>query len=804
MAIRSSSETPRLGTVRRLSLRTILTLVMFGSLLVLAVAIAVGTQLAMGQAEQRFDRLGIEGQRAVWNQTLENEHQRLRSETTSVTRNQDLLDALAGDEPVGPYAAPLDNRLRAGGVADRVVVLDRGGQVRFDSDPRKEPVFPLADSALDDGRFHQGLHHVPGEALYAGLAVPVYRAGQPLGVVLLMRDLAGGALRSLAQASQGQAALLDREGALGRTAPTSVALPLGRIWHSEPMASRVRGDDHAYQVVHLPLTPYNEDYPQANVVLVRDITESVRTQELINTVTYAFALSVFVLIAVGLYAWLGRTLRPLRQAVDTLEEIGHGRFPQERLADCRVFEIASLQEATGTMAKRLERMLEMEEENARLAFRDALTDLPNRRLLLEHLDHAIHAARRTREHAALLLLDLDNFKTLNDTCGHSAGDQLLQVMAQRLTGRLRAQDIVARLGGDEFVILLEALSADRDQAAVDARALAGELLEALSQPVTIDGIEHAMSGSFGITVFPQVHDTPEELLKQADFAMYQAKRQVRNGVRFYDPEMQRLLQREAELERGLRQALDEGQLLIHLQPQVDDQGQITGAEALMRWPCADGSWVSPAEFIPVAEHSGQIVEIGRLALHQACATLSRWQANPRLAGLPISVNLSPHHLRQGRLLDEVRGLLSEYGVDPSVLQIEVTESVMVDATETLMSNLEALRALGIRLALDDFGTGYSSLGYLKRLPLDILKIDRSFVRDLETNIDDANIVATVTAIAHHMGLALVAEGVETEGQRAFLLRHGCHGFQGFLFHRPMPVAAFEDEVARQGEHAGSS
>ncbi len=779
-------------------------LVMFGSLLVLAAAIIVGAQLAMGQAEQRFDRLGIEGQTAVWNQTLENEHQRLRSEITSVTRNEDLADALANEEAVGPYAAPLDNRLRAAGVADRIVVLDRGGQLRFDSDPRDEPLLMLAEAALEDGRFREGLHHVPGHTLYAGLVVPIYRAGQPLGVVVLLRDLSGVALRSLAQASQGQAALLDREHVLGRTAPAQVALPLGGVWHEGPAATRVRRDGHAFQVVHLPLTPYGADEPRANAVLVRDITASVRTQDRINAVTYASALAVFGLIAIGLFYWLGRTLRPLRQAVDTLEAIGQGHFPQEPPAHSRVSEVASLQEATSSMSQGLKRMLEIEEENARLAFRDALTDLPNRRLLLEHLEHAIHAARRTGEHAALLLLDLDNFKTLNDTCGHSAGDQLLQAIARRFTERLRAQDIVARLGGDEFVILLEALSADRDQAAVDARGVAGDLLEALNQPVTIDGIEHATSGSLGITVFPQTGDTPEELLKQADFAMYQAKRQGRNGVRFYDPEMQQLLQREAELERSLRQALEQGQLLIHLQPQVDQHGRITGAEALMRWPRADGSWVSPGEFIPVAEHSGQIVEIGRLALRQACSTLGRWQADPRLAGRPISVNLSPHHLRQSRLADEVRGLLREYGVDPSVLQIEVTESVMAEATETLFANLEALRALGVHLALDDFGTGYSSLGYLKRLPLDILKIDRSFVRDLETNIDDANIVATIAAIAQQMGLELIAEGVETEGQRAFLLRHGCHCFQGFLFHRAMPVEAFEDAVVREQGQAGSS
>ncbi|WP_196799932.1 MULTISPECIES: bifunctional diguanylate cyclase/phosphodiesterase [unclassified Thioalkalivibrio] len=768
---------------------------MFAGLLVLAATLATGTHLAVGQAEQRLDRLGVEGQSAAWRQTLANEWQRMRAEATAVTRNEALIGALRDDAGIRTYADPLYNRLRAGGIADRIVVVDAQGDVRYDSADNHGERVPLARAALEDGRFHEGLHHVPGERVYAGLAIPVYRGGNPIGAVVQLRDLSTSALESMAEASGGRAALLDERGPLALTAPFLMSLAPGERLHQQAAASRVDADGRHSQLVYLPLVPFDGEEATATVVLARDLTESVATQNLINATTYVAAFGMLVLIAGGLYLWLGRTLRPMRRAMDTLDRIGHGDFQTDLQADSRVAEIARLQEVTRTMAGRLGHIVEIEEENARLAFRDALTDLPNRRLLLEHLEHAIHTVNRTRRHAALLLIDLDNFKTLNDTCGHSAGDRLLQALAQRFTARLRDQDIVARLGGDEFVALLEELSPDRSQAGADAQRIAGELLKAMREPVRIDDIEHVMSGSIGITLFPRGFDTPEELLKQADFAMYQAKQQGRNGVRFYDPAMQRTLLREAELERKLRRALQGEELVIHLQPQVDPEGRILGAEALMRWPQPDGSWISPGEFIPVAEHTGQILEVGRLALQQACHTLRAWQGRPVLDTLPISVNLSPHHLRQPRLMEEVTTILDETGAAAQRLHIEVTESVMADASQPLIANLEALRARGVALALDDFGTGYSSLGYLKRLPLDVLKIDRSFVQDIEHDADDANIVATIAAIAHNMGLSLIAEGVENEAQRDFLVRHGCHRFQGYLYHHAMPVADFEALVA---------
>ncbi len=789
---------------RGIRLQTILAGVMFAGLLVLAGTLALGTHLAVDQAEQRLDRLGVDGQSAAWRQTLENEWQRMRAEVPSVTRNDALIGAMRADRGIQNYADPLYNRLRAGEIADRIVVLDAQGTVRYDSDGSRGERVPLAAAALADGRFHEGLHHVPGERFYAGLAVPVYRSGNPIGSVVQLRDLSTSALESMADAIGGRAALLDERGPLALTAPFAMDLSVGRRLHEQPAAVRVDLDGRHSQLVYLPLTPYAAERPTANVVLARDLTESVATQKLINLTTYTVAFLVLLVIAGGLYLWLGRTLKPMREAVQTLDRIGHGEFSTELRADSRIREIARLQEVTQTMAQRLGRILEVEEENARLAFRDALTDLPNRRLLLEHLEHAIHTVNRTGRHAALLLIDLDNFKTLNDTCGHSAGDRLLQTLARRFTDRLRDQDIVARLGGDEFVALLEELSSDRSQAGADARRIAEQLLRAMREPVVIDEIEHVMSGSIGITLFPRGFDTAEELLKQADFAMYQAKHQRGNAVRFYDPEMQRTLLREAELERSLRQALERDELVIHLQPQVDSHGHILGGEALMRWPQADGGWISPGEFIPMAENTGQILDIGRVALLQACQVLARWQGQPELETLPISVNLSPHHLRQRRLMDEVTSVLEQTAAPAERLHVEVTESVMADASPQLIANLEALQALGVVLALDDFGTGYSSLSYLKRLPLDMLKIDRSFVQDIEHDADDANIVATITAIAHNMGLLLIAEGVENEIQRDFLVRHGCNRFQGYLYHHAMPVADFEAVVHREQGSAGKN
>ena len=774
---------------RVIRLRTAIALAVFTGLALLAAALATGAHLALQQADQRLDHFAMETQEAAWQQVLGAELQALRSEATAVTRNRALREALAGDEPVAGYADPLHNRLTAAGVASGLVIYDANGERRFDSVLEDATEFPLARATLDDGRIHQGLHRTPEGRYFAGLTIPLYDQGQLVGVVVPLQSLAGSALDTLAGKADTRAVLLDAGGRVEHTAHAA-ALPNPGPMLNRAAARRTTAAGRHELAVHLPLTPFDGEDVTGNIVVIRDITDSVTTQRFINNATRAGAIVALLLIGWALYFWLGRALRPLREAVATLEDVGQGRFTTRIRRDSRLQEVATLQGATLDMVERLRRMLEVEED-ARLAFLDPLTGLANRRLLHERLDHAIRAAEQSGRPSALLLIDLDNFKTLNDTRGHSVGDRLLTLVAQRLQGQVRLQDTVARIGGDEFVVLLEELKPDQDQAVADAGKLAAKLLDHIREPLILDGIQHVIQASIGVTVFPQGGDTSEELLKQVDFAMYQAKHDGRDTMRFYDPEMQRQLQRRAELERALRDALDADELLLHLQPQVDADGHLIGAEGLMRWNPGDPREVSPAEFIPVAEQSGQILAIGRVALRQACEHLARWRNIPGAEALQLAVNLSAPHLRDARLLDEVRQLLDETGAPAQRLVVEITESVMADESEQLMTNLQELRALGIGLALDDFGTGYSSLGYLKRLPVTELKIDRSFVRDLEHDPGDAEIVTTILAIARTMGLEVVAEGVETPAQQEFLGQRGCRRFQGFLFHRAMPAQSLE-------------
>ncbi|WP_038047127.1 bifunctional diguanylate cyclase/phosphodiesterase [Thioalkalivibrio sp. ALJ24] len=775
--------------VRLIRLRTAIALATFAGLALLTAALATGCHLALQQADQRLDRFAMETQEAAWQQVLEAELQSLRSEATAITRNGALREALAGGEPVAAYADPLHNRLTAAGVASGLVIHDADGERRFDSVRENSTDLSLVRATLEDGRIHQGLHRTPDGRYYAGLTIPLYDQGELVGVVVPLQSLTRTALDTLGARTDTRAVLLDTGGRVEYTAPAADGPYPGPILNRAG-TRRTTADGRHELAVHLPLRPFGGEDVTGNVVIIRDITDSVTTQRFINTATRAAAIVALLLIGWALYFWLGRALQPLREAVATLEDVGQGRFTTSIRRDSRLQEVASLQGATLDMVERLQRMLEVEED-ARLAFLDPLTGLANRRLLHLRLEHAIRASEQSGRHAALLLIDLDNFKTLNDTRGHSVGDRLLTVVAQRLQAQVRPQDTVARIGGDEFVVLLEELKSDQDQAVTDSGQIATKLLEQIREPLTLDGIQHVIQASIGVSVFPQGADTAEELFKQVDFAMYQAKHHGGDTMRFQDPEMQRQLQRRAELERALRDALDAGELVLHLQPQVDTDGNVIGAEGLMRWNPGDPREVSPAEFIPVAEQSGQIITIGRVALRQACEHLARWRHLPGAETLQLAVNLSAAHLRDARLLGEVRQLLDETGAPPQRLTLEITESVMAEESEQLMTNLQELRALGIGLALDDFGTGYSSLGYLKRLPVTELKIDRSFVRDLEHDPGDAGIVTTILAIARTMELDVVAEGVETPAQQDFLRQRGCRRFQGFLFHRAMPAQGLE-------------
>ncbi len=432
-----------------------------------------------------------------------------------------------------------------------------------------------------------------------------------------------------------------------------------------------------------------------------------------------------------------------------------------------------------------------EEEIQYLAFYDPLTRLPNRRLLTDRMQQALASCARSSRRGALLFIDLDNFKILNDTLGHDKGDLLLQQVALRLTACVREGDSIARLGGDEFVLMLEDLNENANEAATQAEAIGEKILAALNRPYDLAGHEYHNTPSIGITLFEDHQNSVDELMKHADLAMYEAKKAGRNTLRFFDPRMQATISARAVLEQDLREGLKAQQFLLFYQPQVDAAGRITGMEALVRWQHPQRGLVSPALFIPLAEETGLIAPLGQWVLETACNQLVAWAAQADRAHLTIAVNVSARQFRQPDFVEQVLGVLKRSGANPHQLKLELTESLLLDNVEEIISKMTALKACGIGFSLDDFGTGYSSLAYLKRLPLDQLKIDQSFVRDLLTDPNDAAIARTIVALAQSLGLSVIAEGVETRAQRDCLAAQGCHAYQGYLFGRPLPLADFE-------------
>jgi diguanylate cyclase (GGDEF)-like protein/PAS domain S-box-containing protein len=432
-----------------------------------------------------------------------------------------------------------------------------------------------------------------------------------------------------------------------------------------------------------------------------------------------------------------------------------------------------------------------EEKIQRLAFYDPLTHLPNRVFLLDRLQHALATSARSSHMGALMFIDLDNFKTLNDTLGHDKGDLLLQQVAERLTSCVRETDTVARLGGDEFVVMLEELGERPREAAIQAKKAAEKILACFNQPFHLAGYEHYSTPSIGITLFKGHEDLVDEILKRADLAMYQAKAAGRNTVRFFDPKMQAAVTSRAILEADLREGSRENQFRLYYQPQVEGQGHPTGAEALVRWQHPRRGLISPAEFIPLAEETGLILILGQWVLETACAQLAAWAASWETAHLNMAVNVSVRQFRHPDFVEQVLEVLSRSGANPQKLKLELTESLLVTDMDVTIAKMAALKDKGVSFSLDDFGTGYSSLSYLKRMPLDQLKIDQSFVRDVLTDPNDATIARAIVALGQSLGLSVMAEGVETEAQRCFLAQHGCHAYQGYLFNRPLPINEFD-------------
>ncbi|WP_295412998.1 bifunctional diguanylate cyclase/phosphodiesterase [uncultured Thiodictyon sp.] len=432
-----------------------------------------------------------------------------------------------------------------------------------------------------------------------------------------------------------------------------------------------------------------------------------------------------------------------------------------------------------------------------LAFYDPLTQLPNRRLLLDRLEQAAGSSPRNQSAGALLFLDLDNFKTLNDTLGHDIGDLLLQQVAQRLTACIREKDTAARLGGDEFVVMLEDLSPRLEEAANRAEVVGNKILAALNQVYRLNEHEYVGSVSLGITLFPSQGSSVEALMKQADLAMYGAKAAGRNSLRFFDPQMQEAVTLRAALMSGLREGLSKREFRLFYQPQVDSGGRLNGAEALVRWQCPVRGLMLPDEFIPLAEETGLILPLGQWVLETACRQLVAWAAQPHSAHLSLAVNVSVHQFNRADFVDQVLATIKRTGANPRRLKLELTESLLAKSIDEVGAKMAALKAHGLGLVLDDFGTGYSSLAYLKRLPLDQLKIDQSFVHDLLVDPNSVAIAQTIIALGRTMGLGVIAEGVETAGQRELLARLGCHAYQGYLFGRPVSPEAFEQLLVCQ-------
>jgi diguanylate cyclase (GGDEF)-like protein/PAS domain S-box-containing protein len=444
-----------------------------------------------------------------------------------------------------------------------------------------------------------------------------------------------------------------------------------------------------------------------------------------------------------------------------------------------------------------------ESEIRHLAFFDSLTQLPNRRLLMDRLERAVAGCAAGARGGALLFIDLDNFKALNDTYGHDQGDLLLRLVAQRLASCVHGTDTVARLGGDEFVVVLENLGATPTEAALQAKAVAERLLAVLREPYRLDTHEYLGTPSVGVTLFGNAGDDVRELLRRADHAMYRAKGAGRNTVRFFDPEMHAAMVARAAMEADLRLAVQGDQLVLHFQPQADMGGRIQGAEALVRWRHPTRGTVPPGQFIRLAEEVGLILPIGQWVLETACRQLAQWALRPETAALSLAVNVSATQLGHPGFVCHVLDTLRQTGARADRLKLELTESLLVENVDETIKKMATLKAAGVGFSLDDFGTGYSSLAYLKRLPLDQLKIDRSFVNDAQNDHNAAVIIRAIITLGQSLGLEVIAEGVETEQQLAFLMHNRCHGYQGFYFSPPLPLERFEvllhDRAGQRGD-----
>ncbi|MBL4743591.1 MAG: EAL domain-containing protein [Cycloclasticus sp.] len=507
------------------------------------------------------------------------------------------------------------------------------------------------------------------------------------------------------------------------------------------------------------------------------------------------ALGLSILLSVWLQSFF---TRPLEELTNTINSIAEDESYDQRLEVYQgdKSELSVLARSFNALLTRINHTFdEIKKSNAyaqELAYYDELTGLPNRRLFTERMEYILDVSKREQRHGALLFIDLDNFKTLNDARGHAAGDELLKQVANSLKKAFRAEDTIARLGGDEFVILSGQLEDTEDSLVNQLHSLMLKLRYVLNDTFVVMDVEHHLTASIGITTFPKMADNPEELMKQADTAMYRAKDAGRDGYKFYQPEMQVLADARLKIESELHFAINQNELELFYQPQVDEFGRIVAAEALIRWFKADGSMISPADFIPIAEITGLILPIGHWVIREGFKQLKRWENAGVSPDFKLSINISPYQFHQDGFLDDIKDALAEIGVSPKSVTLEVTEGITIKDIQSTIDKMHVLVDMGFSISMDDFGTGYSSLTYLKKLPLSELKIDQSFVRDLHVDESDAEIAATIIAMAKNLKLDVVAEGVEEESQLRFLNRHGCQIFQGYYFHKPMRADALTE------------
>ena len=456
--------------------------------------------------------------------------------------------------------------------------------------------------------------------------------------------------------------------------------------------------------------------------------------------------------------------------------------------------IADLAKSAHHLKQEISERKEAEEKIWNLAYFDALTKLPNRRLAMDRLDRALITSNRSAKYGALLMLDLDDFKTVNDTRGHDVGDQLLIEVGRRIASSLRLEDTVSRFGGDEYMVIIEGLATDKTLAVSLVETIADKIKIALNQPYTLNNIEHTrnVTTSIGAVLFRDNPDTIEVLLKHADTALYQAKFAGRNTITFFNPAMQAALESRIKMEIALGNGLQNGEFQLFYQPQVDQRKCLIGAEALLRWFTPEKKIVSPADFIQLAEDTGLILPLGLWVMQTACTQLDTWSKNPSTSNLHISINVSARQFQQSNFVEQVFDTLKSSGANPTLLRLELTESIVLENIDDVINRMQQIRALGVTFSLDDFGTGFSSLSYLKRLPLNEVKIDQSFVRDITSDPSNAAIVCAIIAMNKSLGIQVIAEGVETEAQLHFLLENGCTNFQGYLFGKPVAIEEWSD------------